>query len=284
MCRDIGAVGAAVTARLDVHTAACASGDRRCRFFDGCPKQVNRQAVDAADVIFASYDALFTGLHIKHGSIGMLLIDEGCWGRAVNSADGLHLESLADDLMEGCLGRASSERDHIATATLLELRRRVATAIAANGCGPLGRSRLEQAALSSGDCSDAALLEERRLRDPGLRPGLSAAERQEANAQAAVNERTHRYIAFWRATADLLAGPRERHGRVHIREGEAGMHEVVVTGTRAIHPTLRGKPVLHLDATLRPELARTILPDLEVTEIDAAAPHMSVRLVTGTRC
>ena len=55
-----------------------------------------------------------------------------------------------------------------------------------------------------------------------------------------------------------------------------------MTGLRPIHPTLRDKPILHLDATLRPELAARVLPGLEVHEVEAAAPHMALRLVTGS--
>jgi hypothetical protein len=55
-----------------------------------------------------------------------------------------------------------------------------------------------------------------------------------------------------------------------------------VLGVRPIHLTLQDKPVLHLDATLRPDLARTVLHRLTVQEIDAAAPFMTVELITGS--
>ena len=80
---------------------------------------------------------------------------------------------------------------------------------------------------------------------------------------------------------DLIAGEQEHDGRVHIRLTADGRHEIEVTGLKPIHPTLRDKPVLHLDATLRPELTRGVLKDIEVHDIDAAAPHMSLRLITG---
>ena len=58
--------------------------------------------------------------------------------------------------------------------------------------------------------------------------------------------------------------------------------DLQVLATRPIHASLQGRPVLHLDATLRPELARTVLHRLRVREIDAAAPQMEVTLVTGS--
>jgi hypothetical protein len=111
---------------------------------------------------------------------------------------------------------------------------------------------------------------------------MSDPERKKAMAQVQINERTHRLVEVWQGMQDLVAGDQEYDGRLHVRPTGAGLHEIVVIGVQAIHPTLRDKPVLLLDATLRPELARCALPRLEVHEIDASAPHMSVRLVTGS--
>lgn len=62
---------------------------------------------------------------------------------------------------------------------------------------------------------------------------------------------------------------------------KTGLRPITVRRLKPVHPTLRGKPVLHLDATLRLALAGVVLPELEVTEIAADAPHMRLRLVTG---
>ena len=44
---------------------------------------------------------------------------------------------------------------------------------------------------------------------------------------------------------------------------------------------LAALPILHLDATLRAEIADAVLPGLSVIEIEAAAPHQHVRLIAG---
>ncbi|MFC3616122.1 hypothetical protein ACFORG_20460 [Lutimaribacter marinistellae] len=51
---------------------------------------------------------------------------------------------------------------------------------------------------------------------------------------------------------------------------------------KRLHDSLRGKPVLHLDVTLRPELAGCILPPMPVEHVDVATPHMHVRHVAGS--
>ena len=187
---------------------------------------------------------------------------------------------MPHDLLGRSLRGKASEVDD-AVADLHALRSRAAEALSSGGIGPVGRSSLLRAGLDAEECRVAAEIEARRLRDPGLYPGIAKTERGRAIERANLNARTHLYLDFWRALEDLVAGEREHDGRLHIRAGAGGLHEIVVMGIKTIHASLRSKPILHLDATLRPELARSVLQDLEVTEIDAAAPNMSLRLVTG---
>lgn len=144
------------------------------------------------------------------------------------------------------------------------------------------RTRLLAAGLDEQACRLAAQLEGRRLRDPQLFPGMPAADRQASIRQVMINERSQRYIEAWLAMRDLAAGDRDQDGRLHVRAAGKGGTSIMASGIKPIHPTLRDKPVLHLDATLRPELASTVLPHLAATVIEAAAPHQSVRLVAGS--
>jgi hypothetical protein len=104
-------------------------------------------------------------------------------------------------------------------------------------------------------------------------------QRRAALIVAKLNEAIRTRIVVWLALAEQLRTGND--GRVRlVGAGPAPCLEV--HGVKAIHVTLQGKPVLHLDATLRPELARTVLPRLSVREIDAAAPFMAVTLIAGS--
>jgi hypothetical protein len=277
MCRDPEAVGAAIAARLPVHETVCAGFDRRCACIETCPKQQNRAEVAAADVVIAAHDALFTGFGIETSTIGVILIDESFWQRAGRESRELYVESFALELLGHSLrGRDADD----GLADLHDLRQRAVAALGSEG--PVARSALLGAGLDEEACRLAVRLEERRLRDPGLVPGLSGQPRKAALDQVRINEGTYRMIEVWRALQDLAAGTREHDGRLHVRSAAAGLHEIVVTGVKAIHPTLRDKPVLHLNATLRPDLTRCVLRDLEVREVEAAAPHATIRLVSGS--
>ena len=285
MCRALDAVHAALLAGEDVHSTACERKGKRCAFFSGCAKQGNRAEVAAADVVVAAYDVLYTGFAIEASSIGFLLIDEGCWPRAHDETRGLWVETFDADAANAFRGasRGAFERQASDLADLKDLRGRAQRALASLGPGPAKRSAFMAQKLDSESCRLATRIEAKRLRDPGLYPGMPKVARGPAIEIAKINARIRRAIRFWRALAVLLDDETEISGRIRIAapDRKTGLHEIVVAGVKRVHPNFRGLPVLHLDATLRQELARTVLPDLTVTEIDVAAPHMHVRLVSG---
>jgi hypothetical protein len=188
----------------------------------------------------------------------------------------LGLDAFPHELLGHPLGRRGSDE---AAADLQDLRSRAAGAF--SECGPVARSRLLAGGLDEATCRLAASLEARRLRDPQLHPGMPSDERTRAGDQVAINARTQGFIEIWQAMADLAAGTAEHDGRLFVRSHKAE-RQVLLNGLRSIHPTLRDRPILHLDATLRPELAKAVLPGLEVHKIEAAAPHMTLRLVAGS--
>jgi hypothetical protein len=275
MCGDLVAVQAAIDAGVGVHKSACSSKGRRCALFHGCLKQRNRIEVAKADVVVAPHAALFSGFRVG-AAIAAIVIDEGHWSSVIRDEQAIGLGGLALELLNHSLGRNSDD----ALADLHDLRCRAAQVF--GELGPVPRSRLLDAGLDEQACRLAAGLEARRLRDPGLYPGMPAAERKAAAAVIAVNARTYLLIEIWHALAKLGARVLEHDGGLFVRQAGNGAREVIVTGLRPIHATLANKPILHLDATLRPALAASVLPGIEVEEIDAAMPNMALRLVVGS--
>lgn len=284
MCRDLDAVRAALASRLKVPGSACATtGGIRCTHFYACHKQSNLRDVASADAVIAPYDTLFSGLAFDKDDIALLLIDEGCWARALQVQSDLFVEAFGNEPVDGmggdCIGRGPVG----AMNDLHLFRQRLAAAMRQNGPGPLRRQSLEKAGISEDDCHAAARLERWRQQDPGLRPGLSAAERQRAFRISNDNARIEQFAAVWEAGGRYLAKGAARAGNIVIREPDANaMHGLEVRQVRQVHESLRGKPLLHLDATLRPELAQTVLPGLRVEALEVAAPHMRVRHVGGS--
>ena len=284
MCRKLDAVRVALSAGVRIHTAACDDGKgARCRLFATCMKQQNRRAVQDADIVLASNKALFSGFAIDPATVGVLVIDEGCWQEAVRDAGGIHVETFGAVGAGDHVRELDPDRSVGALADLAVWRRQASEALAANGPGVLVPDHILNAGLTADDCRAAAALEHRLCRAPGLRPGAATNADDHALRIAAENGRLRTNAALWSALAEMLDRGRST-GRVRIGQADrsTGLRAVTVLGIETIHPGLAGLPILHLDATLRPEIANTVLPGLEVTSVEAAAPHMAVRLVTGS--
>lgn len=283
MCRDIEVVRAALSSGLRVPQTACVRTDgAQCRHFQTCLKQQNLRDVAAADVVVAPYDALYSGLAFDKDDVGLLLVDEGCWARALDQKSEVFVEGIPHEAIAG-MGDAVGRGPVGAVADLLSFRESVARALAANGPGPVRRSVLRDAGLSAEDCDRAVALERWRMKDPDLHPGISGGERQRALRIAAENARVLQLAALWQALGHFLAGSSATSGRLRIRDADAsGCHRIDLRQVRRLHESLRGKPILHLDATMRPDLVRSILPELAIETIDVAAPQMHVRHIQGS--
>lgn len=284
MCRDLDAVRAALASAQKVRESACSGANgAKCRFFDDCLKQQNLRDVAAAEVVVAPYDALFSGLAFERDDVALLMVDEGCWARALEQMSGVFIEEIPDELIAGMGGDQIGRGPVGAMADLMAFRGKVTAALVANGPGPVSRLVLQKAGLTVDDCQQAVQLERWRLQDPQLHPGMPAAGRGTAFRIATGNARVLLLAALWQSLANLIAGNSEASGQLRIKEPDAsGRHEVALRRVRGLHDSLRGKPVLHLDATMRPVLVQRILPNLETALIDVAAPHMQVRMVSGS--
>lgn len=133
------------------------------------------------------------------------------------------------------------------------------------------------------DCQHAAKLEEWRKTDAAFMPGLDRAHRAKALRTAKANQRIDLLSRLWRALADLLRHGEQPGQSLQVRPaGSDGRQAIEMRRVKRVHDSLRGKPVLHLDATLRQSLAEAILPPMEIECIDVSAPHMHLRQVTGS--
>lgn len=284
MCQDLEMVRLAVASGLPVFPNACLRrGGASCHNFDVCAKQQNLRDVDAADIVVAAYDNLFTGLSTKADGVALIVVDEGCWERAVRPtrislAEITQLEAVDEPRLD------DPEEESRVWAELCRLRARVVTAIELNGPGPLSRACVRTASLTAKDCISAADLELRLRVDPGVAPGLPQAARRRAAELSRAAHRSLRRETLFRALGALLEGPEDVNGRVVVMPPDPAsrVQEVQLTNLSRVDPSLAHLPLLHLDATLRPKLAATILPDLEIVETTAAMPNMHLTAFQGS--
>lgn len=282
MCRDIEMVRLAIDSGQSVFPNACMRlGGARCHNFDACAKQDNLRAVESADVVLAAYDSLFTGLSLDAYKFAMTVVDEGCWERAIKRTQ-LRLDEITAMDAADEPRMEDPEGEEAAWSELFGIRQLVLQALRANGPGVVSRLNLQAAGLSAEACERAALLERQLRVDPGLRPGMPQGARRRATELSHDANRSVRREILFRALAQLLHGEADQDGRIRLQpDATSGAELVQITGLHQLHEDLRNLPVLHLDATLRPELAATVLPGLTATTITAAMPHQHLTAVQG---
>ncbi|MFC3119895.1 toprim domain-containing protein [Jhaorihella thermophila] len=265
-----------------------------CPFFHDCGYQRQKPLAQSAQVIVCAHDSLF---HMKPkaiGEVGLLVIDEAFWQSGLRGLDGK--ATLTQDGLEPgrtslvCYG-AKGKMDVGATADLIAARERLCKALRVTEPGPLRLGLLEAVGLTPEDCRHAATLERRRMRDAGLRPGMSPTARRK-RIEAVLPPAGEPWAPPGRcATLWLILAEALENG--HDAAGAELVHEMTEAGSvRALRLRWRGRmrtgwaaqaPILHLDATLRPELVRTYLPGIDIgTPVAARQPHVRVRQVTGS--
>ncbi|NGQ93296.1 bifunctional DNA primase/polymerase [Rhodobacter sp. HX-7-19] len=284
MCQDLDMVRLAIASGQPVFPNACMRrGGARCHNFDLCAKQDNLRKMETADIVIAAYDNLFTGLSINTESVALMVIDEGCWERAIKTVT-VGVEEITAIEAHDEPRMSDPAEEERAWADLFGMRTLAANTVRANGTGTLCRQQLIDAGLTAEACREAAALEVRLRVDPGLQPGLAQAARRRAKDLSQDANRSLRRERLFLALAQLLEGDVDRNGQIRVLPPDPVTKavRVKVTGLHAIDESLAHLPILHLDATLRPELVETVLPGLTVTEISAAMPNMHLTAVQGS--
>ena len=298
MCLDTEATFDALEVEHPVEQSCCKlkRGEEvhLCAQFHACGYQRQKPQAQVAQVIVCAHDSLF---HMKPediATVGLLVIDEAFWQSGLRGLDGK--ATLTQDGLEP--GRTSlvcydrkGKIDTGATADLVDARTRLCKALGVTEPGPLRVGLLEAVGLTPDDCRNAATLERRRMRDAGILPGMSPAQRRK-RVEAVLPGSGEpwappgRCATLWLILAEALE-------KGHDAAGAELVHERTENGSiRALklrwHSRMRAgwaaeAPILHLDATLRPELVQTYLPRLDVgTPVAARQPHVRIRQVTGS--
>ena len=265
-----------------------------CPLFHACGYQRQKPLAQAAQVIVCAHDSLF---HMKPqaiGEVGLLVIDEAFWQSGLRGLDG-KATLTQDGLEPGCTSltcyTGKGKMDVGATADLIAARERLCKALRVTEPGPLRLGLLEAVGLTPENCRHAATLERRRMRDAGLRPGMSPVERRK-RIEAVLPPAGEPWAPPGRcATLWLILAEALENG--HDAAGAELVHDMTEAGSvRALRLRWRSPmrtgwaaqaPILHLDATLRPELVQTYLPRIDIgTPVAARQPHVRVRQVTGS--
>lgn len=298
MCRDTEATFDALEVERPVEQSCCkvkrGGTLHLCAHYRDCGYQQQKPIVQAADIVVCAHDSLFYMKPEAVSEVGLLVIDEAFWHSGLRGLDGK--ATLTQDGLEPgrtsliCYGN-NGKMDVGATADLVASRGRLWKALQISETGPLRFGLLEAVGLTPEECRHAATLERRRLRDAGLLPGISSAERRK-RIDAVLPPKGEPWAPPGRCATlwQILAAALETG---HDAAGAELTHVMTESGSvRALRLRWRGRmragwagaaPILHLDATLRPELVQTYLPRIDIgAPVAARQPHVRIRQVTGS--
>lgn len=298
MCLDTEATFDALQVERPVEQSCCKvrhGGELHlCGHYRTCGYQQQKPLAQAAQVIVCAHDSLF---HMKPkaiGTVGLLVVDEAFWQSGLRGLDGK--ATLTQDGLEP--GRTSlvcydwkGKIDTGATANLIDARTQLCKALQVTEPGPLRVGLLEAVGLAPDDCRNAATLERRRMRDAGLLPGMSAAERRKRvetvlPASGEPWAPPGRCAALWLILAEALENGHDAASAelVHERTDNGTVRALKLRWrSRMRNGWAAGVPILHLDATLRPELVQTYLSRIDIgAPVAARQPHVRLRQVTGS--
>ena len=298
MCRDTEATFDALEVEHPVEQSCCRvkrGGEvYLCPQYHACGYQRQKPEAQAAQVVVCAHDSLF---HMKPeaiGTVGLLVIDEAFWQSGLRGLDGK--AALTQDGLEP--GRASlscyggkGKIDLAATADLVAARSRLLKVLQVCEPGPLRHGLLEAVGLTPEDCREAATLERRRMRDAGLLPGMSPVERRKRIEKVLPPPGEPwappgRCATLWLILAEALENGHDAAGAelVHERTDNGSVRALKLRWRSRLRAGWAAEaPILHLDATLRPELVQTYLPRIDIGDpVAARQPHVRIRQVTGS--
>jgi putative DNA primase/helicase len=298
MCRDAEAAFDALEIEHPVEQSCCkvkrGGTLHLCAHYRDCGYQKQKPIAQAADVVVCAHDSLF---HIKPeaiGEVGLLVIDEAFWQSGLRGLDGK--TTLTQDGLEP--GRTSlicyekkGKVDVGATADLVASRGRLWKALQVSEPGVLRVGLLEAVGLTPEECLHAAGLEHRRMRNAGLLPGMSPVERRK-RIEAVLPPKGEpwappgRCATMWQILAEALEVGHDAAGAelTHVRTESGSVRALCLRWRGRMRAGWAGAaPILHLDATLRPELVQTYLPMIVLgAPVSACQPHVRIRQVTGS--
>lgn len=289
LCRNIDAVKAAQSIGADVHKTCCDDGKIRCRFFDRCAFQLQREKAKLADVVFAAHELMFVTLNrFGKDTFGLVIIDEGFSLKGILQdprQTRMKVGEICDVNLTTYPVRKKKEILKEDTRQLSQLSKKLQAALMQMPDGRLRRQALIAAGELNISYAAAAKLEYKRMVKIELRPNTSADERRRLVEQYKYMRQVRRRARMWKTLEEFLNGGQEIAGRLILEtvvENEVAARYLRVLGKKEIHKTFTALPLLHGDATMEIELVRHHLPYLAMLQdFNVAAPYEHITQIIG---
>ena len=228
LCRNLEAVGLALLAHQDVSSAVCGKANgSRCPFFEGCGYLAQFNRAHDADVLIVAHEFLFERLpkSVLH-DVAYVIIEEDFipTGDAIAElpVDVFRSHSISSAPALDRHGEADEEK----TADLLRYSAMIAAMLDAEPDGYLADDALDRHHVTQSDARYLRYLHWNRRRDAQMHPGMSLAERREAQHHAVINQQLPRIAAM------MLMLENGEASRIRLTTDNKGRRSIVTHGRR----------------------------------------------------
>lgn len=272
MCRDPELPQAAARAGL-APTEACGA----CPLRNECGYR--RQRGQKADVWIVAHNMMFSAKPAAIPKPAVLVVDEAFWGAGLSGTDGppkqLALSALADVRLDPLRGDDADR--------LFYLRRLAQRALEGHEEGGVRCDAFEAEGMTAEAADEWHRLEWMLQPKPDLAEGMDRAAILERLDDAAKHGFTRLRPALAKHVQQMLAGDAHRSVNLtfapnaDLGRGQGTGPAIRFAAREDFAKWTAGVPALFLDATTHPDVVRAWVPDLEVVEIEIAAPLQHVR-------
>jgi putative DNA primase/helicase len=277
LCTNLEAVGLAIMAKADVHSAVCISGTRRCPFHDGCSYLAQYAEAAAADVLIVAHEFLFENLpaSVVH-NVATVIVEEEFTATGDAISD-LPLDPLRKNAIDAAPAYSKRELDLSATADLHRYAERLVAMLDGEPDGYLADDAPSRYHLVPSDFRYLRFLNWKRKRNADMHPGMTLAERREAQHAVAINQQLPKIAAMLHMLAN------GETGRLRLTTDGKGRRSIVLHGKRERAAWLADKPILFLNATARlPDVQRFFGSATLIEQPRARIEHQRVHQFLGS--
>jgi hypothetical protein len=262
-----------------VGSAVCGKANgKRCPFFEGCGYLTQFDRARDADVLIVAHEFMFERLpkSVLH-DVAYVIIEEDF----IPTGDAI-TELSVDVFRSHSIGAAPAldrhgEADEEKTADLLRYSTMIATMADGGPDGYLADDALDCHHVTQSDARYLRYLHWNRQRDAQMHPGMSLAERREAQLHAAINQQLPRIAAM------MLMLENGEAARIRLTTDNKVRRSIILHGRRPVAGWLSDKPTLMLNATARLADVQGFFPTAIMMDLpQARMPHQRVHPILGS--
>jgi hypothetical protein len=286
MCIEYEACNEATKAGVDPDKVVC--GNKKlgfCPFYNKCAYREQKIQCAKADVLIAAHNFLFIALKNIISDIGVVVIDESFWQKAVVKPKNIVISSLASDVKNMPVLENNGDLMISANKELYDLSADLETVTKSMAIGEY-LSDHHLIGFNKDYVVNAIKFEWKRKIKVIMYPNMTIADRRAEANRVSCNKSIVRRVEMWKVVLGLIENRPGYEGRLQrsSRAFDGGSVETLTLRThKEVLNSIKTLPILVLDATYPERLVKELIGGMNmISNVRAKTPAMNVTQILGT--